>query len=303
MKTRILLAGLLALALPAAAQPASPAVENVIVTAPRLRPEEALNRFVLAHAAPSPVLGKIARWNSGICPITLGLSAKFNQYISQRIVRFAMMAGAPLDRDEPCNPNVMVLATDQPQALLDFVRTKRPGLLGFHYKSKAVQVATMTLPVQAWYSTATQDFYGFLYADIPALDITKQMDGAGMIPGGRYVSGFRNQGNEGGGLKSQFTTAIIVVDKTKIQGMEIGALSDYIAMLALSQGHSYAECQDVPTITNLMAPGCAAELKPAAVTDIDATYLRGLYWMDAGGSFLLERGSIAYQMKKELGGY
>jgi hypothetical protein len=302
MKHRIFLAGLLALALPAAAQPASPPVENVIVTAPRLRPEEALNHFVMAHAAPSPLLGKVARWKDGICPVTIGLSAKFNQFISQRIVRFAMMAGAPLDGHEPCHPNVAVLATDQPQALLDFVRTKRPALLGFHYKSKAQQVATMTLPIQAWYSTATEDFNGFIYADLPATDITKQMPGALFMGGARHVSGFRNKG-EGAGLKSQFSTAIIVVDKSKIAGQELGPLSDYIAMLALSQGRSYDTCQDIPTITNLMAPGCAPELKPAAVTDIDATYLRGLYKMDAGGSFMSERGSIAFVMKKELGGY
>jgi hypothetical protein len=302
MKIHIILASLLAFVLPASAQPASPPVENVIVTAPKLRPEEALNQFVLAHAAPSPRLQKVARWNTGICPVSLGLSAKLNQYISQRIVRFAMMAGAPLDGREPCHPNVAVLATDQPQVLLDFIRTKRPGLLGFHYKARAQALATMNLPVQAWYSTATQDFYGFLYADLPLLDANQQQPGAAGIPGGVHVSGFRNKG-EGAGLKSQFGAAIILVDKTKIAGMEIGALGDYIAMLALSQGTSYDTCQEVPTITNLLAPGCAAELKPTALTDIDATYLRGLYKMDPAGSFMMERGSIAYQMKKELGGY
>jgi hypothetical protein len=52
-----------------------------------------------------------------------------------------------------------------------------------------------------------------------------------------------------------------------------------------------------------MATGCAAEMKPAALTDVDATYLRGLYKMDAGKSFLGQRGSISFEMKKELGGY
>jgi hypothetical protein len=59
----------------------------------------------------------------------------------------------------------------------------------------------------------------------------------------------------------------------------------------------------VPTINNLMAAGCAAEMKPAALTDIDATYLRGLYKMNAGSSYLGQRSSIAFEMKKDLGGY
>jgi hypothetical protein len=287
----------------AADQPTPPsqglAVENVIVTEPRFRTEKALDNFIIGHAKPSPFLGKIARWKKGICPVTLGLPDKFDLYVTQRIIRVAMAAGAPLDQHEPCRPNVAVLATPQPQQLLDFIRQKRVGLLGFHYRPQAEQLATMRLPIQAWYSTATEDFMGLISADIP--------DGAlgygVMSPFGRLpfmsVSGSRT----GDGLKSEFTTAIIVVDSSKIAGQEIGPIADYIAMLTLAQGRYYDSCQDVPTITNLMAPGCEAQMKPAAITDVDMTYLRGLYRMDAGSSYIGQRGSIAFEMKKDLGGY
>ncbi len=278
----------------------APPVENVIVTAPRERPESALDNFIIAHAAPSPLVGKIARWKTGICPLTLGLSPAFNLYITQRIVRFAMMAGAPLDSHEPCRPNILVLATPQPQALLDFVRARRPGLLGFHYRPQAERIATMRRPVQAWYGTATEDFYGFISADLPDWDLGYGVMSTSGTPGNVHVSGNRAIGN---GLKSEFTTAVVVVDTRRIVGQKIGPLADYIAMLALSQAQSYDECQNVPTITNLMASGCAEGMKPDSLTDIDATYLRGLYRMDAGRSFLGERGSIAYEMKKDLGGY
>jgi hypothetical protein len=287
----------------AADQPTPPsqglAVENVIVTEPRFRTEKALDNFIIGHAKPSPFLGKIARWKRGICPVTLGLPDKFGLYVTQRIIRVAMAAGAPLDQHEPCRPNVAVLATPQPQKLLDFIRQKRVGLLGFHYRPQAEQLATMTLPVQAWYSTATEDFMGLITADIP--------DGAlgygVMSPLGR-LSSFRVSGSRiGNGLKSEFTTAIIVVDTSKIAGQEIGPLADYIAMLTLAQGQYYDTCQDVPTITNLMASGCSPDMKPTAITDVDMTYLRGLYRMDAGGSYIGQRSSIAFQMKKDLGGY
>jgi hypothetical protein len=275
------------------------AVENVIVTQPRLRSEKALSNFVITHSAATPWLGKIARWKKGICPLTVGLSPRLNLYISQRILRVALMTGAPLDKGETCRPNILVVATDQPQALLDFVSTKRPALLGFHYKSQRQRIATMTLPVQAWYSTATEDFYGFISADLPSWDLGYGVMSASGAPQGYHASGSRI----GDGLKSELSTAIILVDQAKVTGQQIGPLADYIAMLALSQGQSYDTCQDVPTINNLMASGCAAEMKPAALTDIDATYLRGLYKMDAGKSFLGQRGSIAFEMKKELGGY
>jgi hypothetical protein len=278
----------------AAATPEN-AVENVIVTAPRLRSERALNNFITTHAAATPFLGKIARWKTGICPITVGLPPKLNVYISQRILRVALAAGAPLANSEPCRPNIAVLATPEPQKLLDFVRAKRPGLLGFYSRSRAERIATMRLTVQAWYSTATEDFYGFITGDLPNYGLmSSQGEAANYHTSGSRISD---------GLKSQFNTAIIVVDSNKIGGQEIGPLSDYIAMLAISQGQSYDACQSVPTITNLMAPNCDAEMKPAAITDVDMTFLRGLYSMRSDGSYGQQRGSIAFEMKKGLGGY
>jgi hypothetical protein len=301
--TRILVAGVMLLAASAAfaqtAAPPSPAIENVIVTAPKQRPEKALDDFIITHAAPTPLLGKIARWKAPICPITIGLPPKFNLFITQRIIKVAMLAGVPLDSGETCHPNIAVLATPKPQELLDFVRVRRPALLGFHYRPHAQSLATMRLPIQAWYSTATEDFYGLIEADLPSGDMGYGvMSTQGLIPT-MHVSGSRN----GDGLKSEFSAAIVVVDTSKIAGQEIGALADYIAMLALSQAQSYDTCRDVPTITNLMASGCGEGMKPDGLTDIDATYLRGLYRMNAGSSLMGQRSSIAFEMKKDLGGY
>jgi hypothetical protein len=279
--------------------PPSPAIENVIVTAPALRTERALDNFIIAHAAPSPFLGKIARWKTGICPLAIGLPDKFSLYITQRIIKVAMAAGAPLSKDEPCRPNVIVAATPEPQKLLDFVRAKRPALLGFHYRPQAQRIATMRLPVQAWYSTATEDAWGLVSADLPNGDM-----GYGVMSTLGDLRSFHVTGaRTGDGLKSEFTTAVVIVDTSKIAGQEIGALSDYIAMLALSQGQYYGDCQNVPTITNLMATNCGADMKPAAITDVDMTYLRGLYNMSTGGSYMGERASIEFEMKKDLGGY
>ncbi len=311
MKPRVIIPAIVALAfsLSASAQeqapPAGIATESVIVTAPKDRPEKQLDDFIIAHAAPSPYLRKIARWRTGICPVTIGLSPRLNLYVTQRIIRVAMMVGAPLDRHEPCRPNVMVAATPQPQEMLDLIREKRPVLLGFHYISREKALATMTRAVQAWYSTATRDFYGFVQPDgggynLNVMDYIRQEGmNSGFIVNPVHVSGART----GDGLKSQFTTAMILVDSGKIAGQPIGPLADYIAMLALGQGQYYDLCQPVPTITNLLAPNCADTRKPLALTDIDVTYLKGLYAMSPGGTYGGERASIAYAMKRDLGGY
>jgi hypothetical protein len=213
-----------------------------------------------------------------------------------------MMAGAPLEKRDPCRPNLVVLATDQPQPLMDMIRAKHSSLLGFHYRSQAEKLATMRLPIQAWYATVTEDFWGMINPDTQGLNISAAMPGVAALPGlpgALHVSGARFWD----GLKSEFAIATIIVDTRKIPGQQIGALADYIAMLALSQGQSYDTCQAVPTITNLMAPDCPGALRPASLTDIDVAYLRGLYRMAAGNAFVGERGSIAFEMKRELGGY
>lgn len=286
-----------------APEPRNDMVENVIVTAPRLRPEKALDNFIIAHAKASGPDRRIARWRDGICPITVGMPAQFNQYVSQRIIRVAMTAGAPLAADEPCRPNVVVIATPEPQALLDTIKAKAPYMLGFHYRPRAREVATMRLPIQAWYGTATEDFRGWIFRDYPSMAIG--FEGANLLPTSRLLpDGMSVSGNRtGDGLKSMFTFSLIIVDSKKIAGQEIGQLSDYISMLALSQGQYYDVCQDIPSITNLMAPNCAAEMKPVALTDIDVTYLRGLYRMTPGLAYVSQRGSIAHRMKQDLGGY
>jgi hypothetical protein len=51
---------------------------------------------------------------------------------------------------------------------------------------------------------------------------------------------------------------------------------------------------------NMLADKCAAI--PAAISDNDIGYLRGLYKMTADATLRTQQDDIAYQMKKSLGG-
>jgi len=92
----------------------------------------------------------------------------------------------------------------------------------------------------------------------------------------------------------------IVADPTKLAYYEVGALADYIALLALSQLVSLDICQALSSIVNLLAPGCAQ--KPNALTDNDLAYLRGLYKMGPGRTARVQQDEIAYQMEQALKG-
>ena len=99
------------------------------------------------------------------------------------------------------------------------------------------------------------------------------------------------------GMTSGFFNIVIVADPSKLADYEVGPLADYIAMLALSQPASLDNCQDLPSISNLLAKDCPSI--PGSITDGDLAFLKGLY--RAGGySMNLQRSEIQYQMEKAL---
>jgi hypothetical protein len=103
------------------------------------------------------------------------------------------------------------------------------------------------------------------------------------------------------GMRSALYHVLIVVDPGKLQDNEIGPLADYIAMLALTQLNSLDVCQQLPSIVNILAPGC--ERKPNGITEDDLAYLRGLYQMSPEKSLVVQRNEIADRMTETMAGH
>jgi hypothetical protein len=178
-------------ATPAAhAQVANPfsRLETVTVTAAKLDLGDIIRSYVKGFAAPSPYLGKIARWKSGVCPKVMGLQPDAAALVADRITAVAKIVGAPV-ASEPCRTNVEIVVTPQPQALLDALREKRPDVFGYSSgPSQTASMAIMNRPIQAWYVTVTEDYAGVLHRD-------EMLDDCAMRTGRRedcsmLVSGF-----------------------------------------------------------------------------------------------------------------
>lgn len=287
----------------------SASTESVIVTGQKQVPEEIIRDFVKSYAAPAPGLGKMAKWARGMCPVTVGLPATFNTLVTKRVREIAAMVNAPLLPEQSCKPNVDIVFTRQPQQLLDGVRKEHPILLGYHYAAQAEAIAAVRYPIQAWYTTETEDERGLRQIDNP-----QDRHGSDMIipPGNPACPHgctwhFPNARTENvtasriaDSLRSQFFHVIVVIDLDKISGLEIGSLADDIASLALAQPQAFDACLAPPSITNLMTPNCAA--KPKAITNMDMAYLRALYRLDTANQFAQQKDQIAYQMGKALAG-
>jgi len=300
---------------PAFAQEAPKPTESVTVTGIK-DVDQAVTKFVGSMTVPTRVADKLARWKQGICPLTAGLRPEAVKFVTKRVRDVAAQVGAPVNDRENCKPNIEIIFTTTPQALMDNVQVMYPFVLGYHDNSaQAAQLAKVIWPIQSWYSTATDDLRGNVLVDMArrkGMPMTLDMPvasagGGGMqvmasptvtmsIPDAQVVNVTGSR--LGDGVSSDFHHVAVVAEPAKLLDYEIGTLADYIAFLALAQTVQPDQCQELPTILNLFAPGCTAP--PKALTNVDLAYLRAVYKMTATTTARGQRGEIIYQMDKSL---
>lgn len=271
-----------------------PPVESVTVTGERLRDEQ-ISSFVKSFAAPTLLLGKLSRWETGICSIAAGLRPAALRFITARLRDTARAVGAPVETHPDCHPNIEIVFTTTPQDLLDHVRKDHALYLGYSRNSaEADRMARVLHPIQAWYTTASKDFFGYTKIDdARTVGIGEEELQIALAIG--TVTGLRARD----GRRSTLYHVIIVIDPVKLVEHEIGSIADYISFLALSQLASLNRCQPLASITNMMVPGCTAAA--GEMTPNDLAFLRGLYKMPLDGNLILQEAGIRAEMKNALG--
>lgn len=295
------------------AKPASTIpLESVVVTTTRPS-QDAINDYIDTRTARTYFLGRMARWTHPVCPLTVGLGDTYAKYVSQRIRDIGAAVGAPVGSDPECRTNIEIVFTTAPQGLLDNVRKKQPLFLGYHNTSaQADALAKVTHSIQSWYTTETIDDRGTrvvdngrpgentVTVDLPAVTNGDLQVSGGRtelsLPSARFVraSGWRTRD----GLSSGLFNILVVAEPAKLYEHEVGSLADYIAMLVLSQPASLDRCQDLLSISNLLAPGCASAA--TRITDGDLAYLRALYKAPSGYGLTTQVNMMRSEMTKTL---
>ena len=299
------LAAVMAFAGPAYAQKTP---ETVVVTGQR-DIDTVVSQFVEQHAKPNRKTGQYMRddvWP--VCPVTLGLPKAFNDFVTARVLAVAASVGAKTGAPGTCKPNVEILFTDDPTAVVRSLSERTHGaILGMHYVHERPGMMEVTRPIQSWYVTATRmdensispvTSYGTDYSVKPADDKKPAIDDA-----------YRNapdRVNLGSAIPMRRISAIanvlIVADIKEVGGREIGPVADYIAMLALSEPASLDSCNQLPSILDLMAQDCPGRAKPVALTENDMAYLKALYTADLGVTTnAAQKQNIESGMKGEMG--
>jgi hypothetical protein len=262
--------------------------------------------FVQSYAATTHRLEQIARWDGPICVQVTGLVPDKAALIKNRVEDVAKALGVKA-LGAGCASNIEIVFTTDPQKVINDVAKRRDVLLGYEHASDK-SLKTVTRPIQAWYVTATAGGAGpnagamFAFsnngANTPAVPIQPKLrvvdDPDNTPPTGCGDSRFSSC------LKSVFDNVLVVVDAGRAKDKNLGLISDYVAMVALSQPRSADHCNVLPSVTELFAEACPGRAAPTELTPADAAYLTALYTADAEANGAGQRSDIARRMNRIL---
>lgn len=271
-----------------AAAPLPPAVSEVVVTPvpdPRNASAQNVQAFVDQRAAPAFRTGRLARWRGAICPDVRGLPADMRAFVARRVSEVARDVGLP-PAAVGCTANVVIYFTDEPQGVVDAIADKVPLQLGFHFKAQRQRLSTFTGPIQAWHMTATRSVTG---EDV--IDWEYGPDAPGRA-GSRFTDT----------RSSSLTLARVVADTRRLGGQPIGAVSDYVAVITLARMRSPPACEALPSILDLLAPGCPGRPSPTSITPSDLAFLKALYSIELESSLAFQKAAIGRRMREAAAG-
>jgi len=264
---------------PAQAAPVDPApvdLGEVEITGRSL--DTVIRAFVNEVAEPNRRRG-LARWGDRICVGVANLRAAPAQAIVDRVSTVAGDIG--LTPGEPgCEPNVIIIASDQPAALArDLTRERRhafrmggPGM--DRGRAALEEFVASDAPVRWWQVSAPVDSEtGAIAVRIPG-DCRGDCDAAGTDPAAYApviatfaASRLSTQ------IVDELLRTVVILDANQISGFGVDQLADYVAMITLAQIDPEADTSGYASILNLFDdPG-----PPTGLTDWDRAYLQGLY--------------------------
>lgn len=218
----------------------------------------------------------LMRWDAPVCPTVAGLPNDQGEYVLARLSQVARDAHVPL-AGEHCNrPNLLVVVTDQPDALAkkwaEHDRTRLNTCNGQGYLRDFVNSQR---PVRAYYNGKFLSSDG---GELPQVNssalsfYTMNIDFhfGPCVSGNNVAIGTRLRYGAVQGLQS----VIILVDGKRANELNIGQLADYITLVGLAQIRPDANTGTAPTILTVFT---GADPQPQGLSRWDESFLRGLY--------------------------
>lgn len=252
------------------AQTADDADNTIVVTA---RTPEQTQRFVEQMSIAPGTADQLARWDQEICTSVVGLPQRQGQFLADHIARRALELG--LRPGGPgCHGNLAVFVSADANAMARQLFEQDRSLFAYHQENNVNTLGQIAFEdflntpraVRWWHVAQT------IGADGNPLSGDASVGGISNAPVARS-SGSRLNSD----TRQDFNRAIIIVDASRVGGVQLATLADYIAMVALAQVNPSADTSAFPTIMNVFAERPAGAPAPTAMTEWDLAFLNALY--------------------------
>jgi hypothetical protein len=209
----------------------------------------------------------MARWRVPICPLVAGLPHNDGQFVFDRLSDDLSSTNIPLG-ETGCRPNFFIVATMDPEATLkawwhhDFnLNGEQTGFDHF--------IGTPR-PVRIWYNAKLMSGDGTPHTD----------SGIGASGAFRNIESFgiSISPHQAFSAVPDLSSVIVVVDLTRVAGMDWRQVTDYIAMAGVTEVNLNARVDGAPTIMSLFST--SGDARPQGLSDWDRLFIKELYMTD-----------------------
>jgi len=203
----------------------------------------------------------LVRWNTPICLLVAGMAAEEVKYVSARISQISSSAGAPLAR-VPCQPNFVIVATSEPDHVLDAWYARDSRLFGNATPAHIRQFLerSQSRPVRVWYNIN--------------LGRKSGVRNGHFIPSNNRAESSPFVGN----AVFDFFSVFAIIDTNRTGHATLDQLAGYVAMAGLTSVELDADLGGAPSILRLFAT--SGESRPSDLSNWDAAFLKALYQLN-----------------------
>jgi hypothetical protein len=254
---------------------------TVTVTGARREQAEAYVGKIAPPGAQAQLRG-VPRWNAALCTSVIGPPLEQAQFIADRISQRAINAG--LEAGEPgCDTNLLIIVTNDPETLLPAIAERHRAIFGFTGDSNIDTGGSSTSldsfianarPVKWRHVIETVGADGMPLDGDAMPDPTGDSQGFPGTPPGNLPIVRADSTRLRSNVRRQLSRVVVVVDTRQTAGLGLGAVSDYLAFVALADVSPDADLSGFPSILNLFNPDAE---HPDALSDWDTAFLKGLY--------------------------
>jgi hypothetical protein len=280
------------LAAPSLAQTTDHKALPEVVVEGRRDHQDAAHRFVNEITVEKE--DQVAQFGEPICPLTLGLSAGYNGVITQRVLKDAKSAGVRIAGGR-CEPNVIIMISDDGHQLLDRLHTDRGPLFEAMPLHDLHALLDEPGPVHAWQGVELLDNGGF---PVGVRD-PNGIHGPGPLSDAPVAKGYMPSRLQQA-FRRRIDTAFVVIDAKAIDGLTLMQVADYAAMRTLAITRDPKGASMAQDSILALFDGKSGSPKPVSLSRSDAAYLHALYATSSATLASAQKASMAESINRTL---